>query len=968
MNIIDRKRLLRSTILAGFAAAGMSAAPAIAQDAEEETASSRDLIVVTGSLIARRDAIAESPIHTVSRDEIVTSGNTTLEHYLNTLPQITPGLSSQSNNPSSGGRAFIDLRGLGSARNLVLVDGRRAMGSLSGGTVDVNTIPAALIERVEIISGGAAATYGADAVAGVVNFILRRNFQGMAVDAQYRLTQEGDGEEYGLEFTLGSGFDGGRGNAVFSASYFSREAIYKGARAFSAQASSATGIFPGGAWTTGTNTPSQAAVDALFGANTCNANGGARGFGFNPDGSLFCTGVDGNPTRNAAGYTGPQSHIATAFYPDSFSYNFEPDNILVLPMERWNFYTHVNYDFNEYFRPYASVLFTNYNALQELAPTPAGGFSVPVTNPFIPTQLANLLATRGNPNAPFTFSKRFNDLGGRTGYNTHDVWLLTIGTEGAFLGDWTYDLFGSFGRSVRNEVQGGNVVLPRVQELLNAADGGASLCAGGLNLFGLTPISDACAARVGLTAKNMTVMEQVNLQGVIQGELFTLPAGAVSAAIGASYRSIDFDFLPDAGLQPGIVAGFNEQLPTTGFLDFVDVFGEVVVPILAGLPLADEVSLTLGARRTENNMSGSADSWRITGDWTVNDQLRFRGGIQQAVRSPNINELFAPQLNNFPNIAGQDPCNTTGAIAAQYRNGPNGAQVQALCAAQAAVAGDGAFVQPFGQAQAISGGNPNLAPEEARTYTFGFVTSSPFGDSNRFLNSLYVSADYWSIEMENVISAVGATTIIQRCFNRDGANPTYSINNQWCQLFNRDQSDGRIINLLQLSRNQSFINTSGVDIVVGWGFDLGSFGDLDFNLIATWVERWESQTTTVDPVNDFVGTIGSGTGSATPEWRFTLDTNYTRENWRVGLTTRYIDAMAHATTVTGGTAAGVSATWYVDGRVVYNLTDNVTLRMGVNNLFDQQPRLYNPNVQANTDPSTYDVLGRRFYVGVNLRM
>src|SRR5690606_27704052 len=250
---------------------------------------------------------------TVEQASLKASGHVTLDHYLNTLPQVTPNISSQSNNPSSGGRAFIDLRGLGEQRNLILMDGRRAVGQAAGGTVvDINVIPAALVDRVEIISGGAAATYGADAIGGVVNFIMKKDFEGFNLDSQYRLTEQGDGDEVGLELTFGSNFADGRGNAVFNTSYFNREVMFKGARSFSAQASSGTGIFPNGSFAPGTNAPSQAAVDAIFGADTCNANGGSRGFGFNPVGPGFCPGVAAEASRNVAGYTGPESHIATA--------------------------------------------------------------------------------------------------------------------------------------------------------------------------------------------------------------------------------------------------------------------------------------------------------------------------------------------------------------------------------------------------------------------------------------------------------------------------------------------------------------------------------------------------------------------------------------------------------------------------------------------------------------------------------
>jgi outer membrane receptor protein involved in Fe transport len=960
------RRAIRFTLIAAAASSALPIAPAIAQD-------SLDAVTVTGSRIAKRDAIAESPILSVEAEDMVNSGYVTLDHVLNTLPQIVPTISSQSNNPSSNGRAFIDLRGLGTNRNLVLLDGRRMVGSANGGvTVDVNTIPAALIERVEVISGGAAAVYGSDAIAGVVNFIMRKDFEGFDISSGYFLTEEEDGQQVSFDITYGGQFADGRGRAVFNASYYNRDPMYKGARSFAAQATSTTGIFPGGSWSPGTNSPTQAAVDAFFGANLCNPNGGSAGFAFNPDGSPFCTGVLGSATRDVVGYTGPQEWIATNFYPDQFSYNFEPDNILVLPMERWNVFANMSLDLGDSFQPYVQALFTNYNALQELAATPGAIGNVPRTNPFVPASMTPLLDSRATPAGPLAMSYRFNALGGRTGYNNHDVWQLVAGTKGKLIGDWSYDLYYSYGRTVQTEIQGGNVRLPQLTQLLNAADGGAALCAGGFDPFGDNPLSEACQRFIGLQAKNLTVVEQTSAEAVVTGDLFDLPAGTVQTALGVAWREVDFDFLPDGGLRPGEVIGFNEQLPIEGRLDYLDAFTEFTVPVLKDLPAVQSLSLTGGFRTTDNNVFGREETWKTTLDWAINDNLRFRGGVQHAVRSPNVAELFSPQVNNFPNIGStNDPCNTTGAIFTDPlmgRGGPNGTAVQALCAQQAAVAGGPTYVQSFGQAQAIAGGNPDLTPETADSWSAGlvFTTSS----DHPMLQRLGFSIDYVSIEVEDVIAAVGALTIVQRCFNRENSNPTYDINNEWCQLYERDQNDGRIVRLQTLSRNQAFINTTGVDLAVDWGLSLGGAGDLGFNLIGTWTEKYETQTTINDPVNDFAGTISQVTGGSTPEWKVNLISTWSMADVQLQWTMRFIDSMIHANVITGGsptTNTPVEATYYHDLTGRYNVTENITLRAGINNLGNQKPRLYVPNVQAGTDPSLYDVLGRRFFVGFNMR-
>lgn len=951
------KRNARSAAVAALIGT-LGVTSAFAQEAEPQKL---ERIEITGSRIKKSDATAESPIVTVTAEELRQSGIVTVEQFLNTLPQVTAGLSSQSNNPSSNGRAFIDLRGLGSNRNLVLINGRRAMGSTGGGTVDTNTIPTSLIERVEVITGGAATAYGADAVSGVVNFIMKRNFKGLELDAHHRMTDRSDGKESSASVTLGGTFEGGRGSAVFGASFFKRDSIYKGARDFSAQASTTTGTFPNGSITLGNNLPSQAAVDGIFGANKCNQNGGQGGYGFNPDGTLFCTGVAGNATRDVVNYRGPESDIASRFYPDFFSYNFEPDNALVLPMERWSVYSSMDYEVNKNFRPYASFQFTNYNAQSELAPTPASGttgFTVPVTNPFLSAEARTLLAARTTPGATVSLNKRFNALGGRTSYNTHDVGQGIVGANGELLGDWTYDVYASYGRSVQNESQGGNVRLPRVQAMINAADGGASLCAGGFNPFGNAPISAECQKYISLEAKNLTTVVQKVIEGTVTGPVVQLPAGSLDAVFGLSYRGLDYDFKPDSGLQPGQVAGFNEQNPVKGELAFKDVFAEAVIPLLRNVPLVKSLSATVGARVSDSKLTGKDSSFKLTMDWAINNTVRVRGGAQSAVRAPNVTELFAPPVNNFPTFTNGDPCNNN----SSYRTGASAAQVLALCTTQSAVAGAPGYVQPSSQANGITAGNPDLMPEKSKSFTAGLVLQ-PTRD-------LSATIDYWSIDLKEKIDAVDAPTIVQRCFNRDGANPNFSPTNEWCQLFSRDASNGGVIKLVQLSRNQASQKISGVDLGLDYALSLQQLGSLRWNAVATWTEKNKQQTTALSPVNDFVGSIGSVTGTAVPKWRASLSTTYSWGDLSVQLLNRYIDKMVNAETVTGGspvTNTGTAATWYHDISARYALTKSITVRAGVSNLADQQPRLYSPNVQANTDPSTFDVLGRRYFVGLNAK-
>lgn len=282
-----------------------------------------------------------------------------------------------------------------------------------------------------------------------------------------------------------------------------------------------------------------------------------------------------------------------------------------------------------------------------------------------------------------------------------------------------------------------------------------------------------------------------------------------------------------------------------------------------------------------------------------------------------------------------------------------------------AAAGSAIYFQPAGQATGITGGNPDLTPEKVDSWNFGVVVTEPFG-----VDMLSFTVDYFNIDLEDVIQAVNAQTIVQRCFNRDGANPSYSASNSWCQLFTRDQSNGGVIGLKQLSQNQAFIKTDGIDFTVNYGLTVGP-GDLMFQMLTSWVNSFENLTTSVEPVFDFAGTIGTTTGSSAPEWKINFVTSYDWNDFRGQVTGRYIDGMKHANVVTGGspeTNTSISAVTYRDLMGSYQVTRNLTLRLGVNNVFDQDPELYTPFVQANTDPSLYDVPGRRYFFGLNWQM
>ena len=982
-------RLMRTTGLGAslLLAFALPATVAAAQEVgiQEETDPSAQLgdIVVTGSRIARQDYTSTNPIVTVGQEDFQATGAVTIDALVNDLPQFVPSVNSTSNNPSNGGQANIDLRGLGTQRTLVLMNGRRVVPSNADGTVDINILPTPLIRSVEVISGGASSTYGSDALSGVVNFILNDSFEGVQFDAQYGVTDRGDGETESYSVTLGGDIADGRGNAVLSVGRSVRQLIYNADREFAAISGPSSTSPLGSTVFDANNLPSLAAIHAYFGRTDIEATGG---FGFNDDGSLFA--YEG--TRN---YKSPGGIDFDGFAVpgEDFAYNTGALNYLQLPLERWNAFASVTYDLSDAAEFYGNLLLTDYQSANELAATPAAsstGFRVPVANPFIPADLAALLATRANPDASFRLDKRFNALGGRRASEDYTVYQGTAGVRGDLVGlrDWTYDVYAQYGRMERTTTQVGNVSRPSVQALLDAPDGGVSLCDGGFDPFGRTELSAECAAFIGRTSVNNTVQDQSVVEASLQGGLFDGWAGEIRFAAGLQYREDAFNFRPDASLariNPVVtrpdggatggseIAGFNPSQPLSGSTNSLEAFVEFLVPILHDLPFVKSLDLNLGYRYADFNTVGGLPSYKAELDWAMTDALRFRGGVQRAIRAPSIGELFAPLNTNFPSIGapsatglGGDPCDTRGS----YRTGPNAAQVAALCTAQAAAAGSPNYIYTNNQVPGFSGGNPDLTEETANSFTAGFVLTSPY--ESPWLSGLSASIDYYSIEIEDVIGAVSASTMLQGCFNAQGQNPTYDPDNGYCQLFRRDALSGSVVDARELNGNLATLKTSGIDAQFDWRLTmedagLPAWGDLNLNVIVGWLESRERQDVAGGPTIDRVGTVDvvtAGQFNSFPEWKSLTSLIWSNGAFGLGVRCRFIDEMEAFTS-----GEVLEATHYLDLNGRWDVTDNVSLRATVNNITDEQPRTWDPGAQANTDPSTYDVLGRRFSIGLTAR-
>ncbi len=966
---LEIQRAVRFALLMGAAASTTLATQnAVAQEQDaDEASSSLEQVTVTGSRIKRQDYEASSPVVTIGADVFSQAGTQQIEQVLNELPQLVPSVTTTSNNPSNGGQANVDLRGLGPQRTLVLVDGVRIVPSNPTGVVDLNVVPAAMIRSIEILTGGASSTYGSDAIAGVVNIVTRRDFEGVTIGTAGGLTAEDDGRTLSASLTLGGNVADGRGNVVVSLGWDEREAVFAGDREFS-RVSRGARLQPLGSTTTPegaylatlANLPSQAAFDAAFGPGVANTGS----IGFNSRTSVFSM----TPVRGYAGDT-----TDPGFNPNAFAYNFAPVNYLQLPLERRQLAAFGRYSLAPQVESYARVFYTTYSADQQLAPTPVTcatattpGCSVPAGNPLVPAALRSILASRPDPTAPFTFFKRTAEVGPRTSDNGYDSVHASVGLRGEFAAGerrFLWDVVTAWGRSERTEIQGGNVSRSALQRAYNDPNALAAQGCTNFDPFGPGSITPACARAIAVRATNVTTIEQENVVASGTGDVWKLPAGWIQAAAGVEYRRQTANFLPDQFLASGDVVGFNAQRPVAGVVQVREAFAEASVPLLAGLPAVHWLGLELGYRRSDYELAGGQDTYKAALDWAPLAAVRLRASYNRAIRAASINELFLPPTESFPQVS--DPCWT----GSPERSGPNAAQVLALCASQGVPA---AFPQGNSQARSFVGGNPALAPEIADTYTLGVVWQQDVGD-HRWRASL----DAWRYRVSETIGFVGAGSIVSRCFNGLGANPGFDPGNVWCRGFARTPA-GTITDVDALNRNLGRTNIDGIDLQLDWGAPLSAFGAgerwgrVTANLLATRWTKSEFQEDPQAPFVDVLGTINSIFATATPEWKATLQIGWQVADVDLTWNLRYVDGMRAVNTDALRSPATGTARPFTPAITYHRLTAawsgwrGLSVLIGVDNLTDEDPPVYTngtqAGIQSNTDPSTYDVLGRRWFV------
>lgn len=976
-------------ILAGTAYAQDPAPAAPAAEPAAATAEAEEEVVVTGSRIKKPNQ--ENPTSTVVIDSLAVelSGEANSADILRQVPQIgVTGITPTNSNFQTAGAGInsIDLRNLGTDRTLVLVNDKRFVSGISGAqVVDFNMIPTALIERIDVVTGGASAVYGSDALAGVVNVILNKNFTGVQL-----AMQGGWNEVYSTNstarasLTAGSDFADGKGNAVFSVSYDWSGAAYGRSRPETALDCSAIDV----------------------GVQVC------------PTYSSYVLGgrfrvtdaVGGAPLNRVID---PVTGLIRPYVSATDGFNRQSQRLNLVPLERTNFSSFVNYDVAPGHTLYFEGYYAKSESVSQIEPFPMdssniyGGLTeqdcqgtgiicgVPLTNPFIPADLLALAQSRGAD--AIGFAIRAAEFGNRGSEATRSTARFVVGMQGEIGGGWNYDFSYVWGETQDNQFSSGQVNVANFRNALDAIDlDGDPLTTGDIvcrdpiaQAQGCIPVDifNAVGQPGTLTQQQIDYlkadgtreqrMEQEVLSLVVDGDLFELPAGAVQAAFGMEYRQESSIDRPDVLQQQGLNGG-NKAPVTQGSFDVYEAFGEVSIPILVDEPWAKELTLHAAARASDYSTVGDTFAWATDLTWAPTDDIKFRGQYSRAVRAPNIGELYSGPSETFAVVF--DPCNGVGST---LPTAPTDPTVVANCLANPAIAAraaqpagpagsdpynplntNGGFVLTLAEQQGTGGfigGNPNLTEEKAETITFGFVFTPKFWKP---LEPLVLSVDYFNIKIDDAIATIDRDDVLALCYNSVG------LSSPLCGDITRDVN-GALTEVNSGVANSRTLETSGIDVQLGYRLDIGEtfgsdgedLGALTLTINYQWLEKFN---TTVFPGTIFETEFQSaGTlGAFRHEAQFGL--LYEIGDFMLNFDANYVSD-AH-----DFDPSTIPSQWFFDAQVRYNVLESTTLIFGVRNLTDefvfigQGASTSIPTGWA-TDPVSYDGLGRRFYAGVRLR-
>jgi outer membrane receptor protein involved in Fe transport len=1005
-NMLFRKSLLATTVFVGAASL---ASPAFAQSAASQTQippqdevaaeageatvanAPGQEIVVTGSRIQSPTITSVAPVQVVSDVEIDQSGVANIQDLLLENPVFgTPGLS-RTNSAfllSGTGVATVDLRDLGSDRTLVLINGRRVVAGVPGtSSVDLNVIPTQFIQRIDILTGGASSLYGSDAVAGVVNFIYKDNFQGLEGNVQYGITQRGDDPQYQANVTAGGTFNDNRGNMMVHVGYSNQEGLLSRRRRNTQTDDISTILFTGEA--SDFFVPTEPFFSSFVPQGRF-ITGGAGTFTFGTNNQLLnCFSSNGTSCGGS---------------PNGFNRQFF--RTIAVPVERYLFAARGRYEVTDAIRATLEGTYSNTNSSREIEPFPlesggtngifpgGGGFPLETIingerfrNPFVPNAIFNgATDTNGDGIRDIGFARRLSEFGTRNGETNRDFYRFVVGLEGDLFSDrFNWDVGYNYGRVSESQVSNGQVntinfrnalaSLVDVNDLDKDGNKTEIICADAqarangcvpINIFGLNSISPAAVNYIAADQTFQTRITQQVVTANLSGSLFDLPAGPLGVAIGAEYRKEtsleNNDALTNAGLNAG-----NAVPDTQGSFDVKEVYGELNIPLLADTPFFHRLNLRAAGRLSDYSTVGTVESYSVGAEWSPIPDVRLSGTYARAVRAPNIGELFTGPTQTFPSGI-NDPCVGVGPSG----GGAVGTNCRAAPGVLANIQANGVFTLNQADIQGISGfnsGNPNLEEETSTSYTASVIVTPRSID---FLRNFVLRVDYYNIEVENVITAAPRSFTLNQCFAQGLP--------QFCALVTRRaeataiNSSGSIEFINAPGINGGQLKSEGVDVVLTYRSNLeglGLPGALNARVAYTHLLQGYLIPVPDADRDPFRGEIGSAKN------RFTAQLGYTLDDVSLNFTGRYIgpsseDQAFIADFELEPGAIGVKKEVYLDMQARFSATENFDFYFGVDNLLDNNaPKLLNGTTfnitGTDTAADVYDVFGRRFYFGATLK-
>ena len=993
-----KKRLLATSV---FVSAILAlSGTAMAQDAPvEDDAAVQETVRVTGTRIQQPGLVSSSPIATLDMEEFDLNQTVEIERLFRDLPIALPG-DNQNVNNGSAGATTLNLRALGAQRTLVLVNGQRMVPYDINGFVDVSAIPVLMLESIDVVTGGASAVYGSDAMAGAVNFKTRDDFAGFEIDAKYSELGEGDGETYTLSTVMGSNLDDGRGNVTLGLTYTDRKGVLLGDRDYSRFGiSTANGPAEGGA------PPSP--------EPNCDA----------PEATTFESGV-GSTTAMPTALDLPGGTIQLlndgSVSPRCSRFNFSPFNYLQTPQERYVAMATGRYEVNDSLELYTRANFAAINVRQQVAPSGFFGnvFEIPLANPFLTDAAVNeiIANVNGELSADFTLADAgVNDINGNGIFDEADTidvpvrrrtlelgtrstnfdsnnFQFVLGTRGDLFADWTYDIYYSHAEAERTNVNAGYTNVSNAAIAINTVSADQCETVNGdvtdgcvpLDIFstGFGSITPEMAAFSSATAIDKREYIQNIVSGSMQGTIpVTLPTAStpIAIAFGTEYREEIGSTTPDECLKEAPTsclggAGGN-QLPISSSFDVYEAFVESFVPLAQDMPFAEDVALELGFRVADYSSVGSNETWKVGLNWEVVPGFRARVMQQQAVRAPNISELGSPVTTGLDD-ADFDPCSngnpafqdasgtvTDAAIAAELAANP---QLETLCVATGVQASRIGLVGDIvsGQINAFSGTDQDNLPdaETAETFTAGFTWQSPeFGN----MTGANVTVDYFDIEITDVIGEFSPSEVLDNCYVLGNTAECDKINRIGGSL----ATAGAGVDLF--TTNLDFIRTEGFDIGVDTNWDLDGLGELSVGAVATYLLTQESQSSPTTDVIDCLGFFGNDC-QPTPELRFNVRGTWMTGPFTASVQWRYlgeVDIQEGQRDSTFDDFESIDAYNYIDFTGGYDINDTLALTVNVRNVFDEDPPIVGNQAGStarnfgNTFPSTYETLGRTITVG-----